>query len=470
MRPKAVLGAIVLVACGNGEPDPSPGGPSLGPDGSIVLPDAGPTFEVEPQDGEPPCAADTKVAERAALDLLVMLDSSESMESRTEAGTPKWQVVKGALSAFARDEASAGIGVALSFFPVMPPAPRRCVSGNNECGTFGPCLVERYCPFGALIDASALADRVPCRGDGQCPGTTCQSLGWCANDPASFCTKPSGSSVDCGGGKGACLAIGRCEKRTDLCEVSAYVTPKVPFALLPAGANAFGAALDDKQPDGTTPTLVALTGAIEAAKARRTSAPDRKVAILFVTDGLPTSCDPKLDPSPGASDPRNVAGLEAVAKSGVASDVSTYVIGVFSKEEESAARPILDRLAAAGGTNKATIVGTGATAGDQLRDALATARGAAIPCDLALPAASSGAVDFGRVNVQYTPAGGSAVTIPYVEVPGRCDPTRGGWHYDVAPSAGTPTRLRLCPASCAATKGRDGRLDTAYGCATEIIR
>jgi hypothetical protein len=48
-----------------------------------------------------------------------------------------------------------------------------------------------------------------------------------------------------------------------------------------------------------------------------------------------------------------------------------------------------------------------------------------------------------------------------------CDPSRGGWHYDVDPATGTPTSIRVCPASCekiqrdTATKD-----DLVFGCLT----
>jgi hypothetical protein len=51
----------------------------------------------------------------------------------------------------------------------------------------------------------------------------------------------------------------------------------------------------------------------------------------------------------------------------------------------------------------------------------------------------------------------------------RCDPTRGGWYYDVDPAAGTPTKVLLCEATCKKTKATpDLSLELRFGCKTII--
>jgi hypothetical protein len=80
-----------------------------------------------------------------------------------------------------------------------------------------------------------------------------------------------------------------------------------------------------------------------------------------------------------------------------------------------------------------------------------------------------GAIDFTRVNVVYTGAGGPDELV-YVESAGKCDPMRGGWYYDIPPSQGTPTRILVCDASCRHFKG-DGsaKVDLLFGCTTRVI-
>jgi Mg-chelatase subunit ChlD len=101
-------------------------------------------------------------------------------------------------------------------------------------------------------------------------------------------------------------------------------------------------------PRGEPPTGSALRGACRYAAARRLSAPDRRVAVLLVTDGEPqtkvsmATCDATL---PDAV---------AAAQDCLAGGVRTYVLGVG---------PALDNLgqiAAAGGTMHAYLVASGA--------------------------------------------------------------------------------------------------------------
>ena len=67
--------------------------------------------------------------------------------------------------------------------------------------------------------------------------------------------------------------------------------------------------------------------------------------------------------------------------------------------------------------------------------------------------------DYAKVNVQYT-SNGKPTTIYYVANAGACDPTSGGWYYDVNPTKGEPTKISLCPASCNALKNdAGGRID-----------
>jgi hypothetical protein len=76
------------------------------------------------------------------------------------------------------------------------------------------------------------------------------------------------------------------------------------------------------------------------------------------------------------------------------------------------------------------------------------------PCVFLLPRPSSGTLDYGKVNVRLTTVT-ELITLPYVADSAACD-SRGGWYYDVDPSAGTPSQIILCPASCARLKATAG--------------
>jgi hypothetical protein len=91
-----------------------------------------------------------------------------------------------------------------------------------------------------------------------------------------------------------------------------------------------------------------------------------------------------------------------------------------------------------------------------------------VPCVYDIPADPSGqTIDFNKVNVSYkADANAPEEIIPHV--PGGlpdCDAT-GGWYYDDPQS---PTKIILCPATCAHVQGSStGRVSVKFGCATII--
>ncbi len=91
-----------------------------------------------------------------------------------------------------------------------------------------------------------------------------------------------------------------------------------------------------------------------------------------------------------------------------------------------------------------------------------------IPCEFDLPEPPAGEMlDFGRVNIRYTPDSGDSQIYPYVGSDDGADCTNGGWYYD-DPRA--PTRIILCPSSCNEVTGTGGgRVDVELGCQTFII-
>jgi hypothetical protein len=105
----------------------------------------------------------------------------------------------------------------------------------------------------------------------------------------------------------------------------------------------------------------------------------------------------------------------------------------------------------------------------ELLSALATIRGAQLACEFQIPEPEAGkTLDYSQVNVEFTDAGDSE-TLFYWPDPDDCDETRGGWYYDVAPGAGTPSKIVACPASCARFQNAaNGSVSIALGCATVV--
>lgn len=218
-------------------------------------------------------------------------------------------------------------------------------------------------------------------------------------------------------------------------------------------------------PSGGTPTAPALEGGLDFTKDEADSdLPDNaKVAILFTTDGVPDGCyDNNGDPisrTGGTSAAELEPSLDA-ANAAVAAGVPLYVLGIGGNTEFD----ILDQIAAVAGTNGGSAfkidAGNPGDVGGQMLAALAAIRGEQLSCELPLPAPPEGeALDFNKINVVYTPAGGEDVVLP------RSDDCadNNGWHYD-DPSA--PTSIQLCDGACETAKG-SGELKIVLGCATQ---
>ncbi len=88
-----------------------------------------------------------------------------------------------------------------------------------------------------------------------------------------------------------------------------------------------------------------------------------------------------------------------------------------------------------------------------------------VPCIYDIPPPDGGGeIDFGKVNVEYTPDGGSTQEILYVASPADCGPN-GGWYYD---DPSMPAQILLCEATCNAVQSVDGEMKVKFGCATKI--
>lgn len=87
--------------------------------------------------------------------------------------------------------------------------------------------------------------------------------------------------------------------------------------------------------------------------------------------------------------------------------------------------------------------------------------GTVLPCsyDVAAPAGELLEIDAGRVNVFFTPAGGSRTLVPGRDAASDCG-DGPGWYWPAQPATG---RVELCPASCGLI---DGAVELEFGCLT----
>jgi hypothetical protein len=127
------------------------------------------------------------------------------------------------------------------------------------------------------------------------------------------------------------------------CYVPNYVTPEVEIATLPGNAPAIIQAIGNHSPTTFTPTEAALRGAVEHMKAWGPAHPGRQPAVVLVTDGFPTECDPQ--------DPLLIA---QIAKEAFDNDpkVMTFVVGL----ETGGSLSNLNSIAQAGGTGQVHLV------------------------------------------------------------------------------------------------------------------
>jgi hypothetical protein len=451
-------------AGGTGGSTTGTGGNSSGAGGNIGPLDA--------SDLDGACAASSIGAQPVPLDLYFLMDSSKSMLDQTGAGTTKWAAVSSALNTFFTDSGSAGLGVALKYFPdEQPGAPATCTM-TSDCtvsGTsYGACDRRETCvsASGSTSEVSPLCVNAATDCSGGTPD--CALIQQCGTN--SYCAAgPSAPTNACSG----CTTFpGYCHLR-DICASSDYATPNVAIGTLPGAAGGLATSLSGHTPDGYTPTGPALTGAVSWAQQQLTSNPGHKVAIVLVTDGLPGGFIPGFPPAECA--PSDIPGISAILSAAATgtTPILTFVVGIFNpgSAEGMLAPENLMSLATAGGTGSAVVIDvTQNTVTQQLHDALTQAQTKAIACSYKIPPSSSGGtgLDYTKVNVQFTSGTGTSTTVGHTSSSAAC--AQGGWYYDIDPSVGTPTQIIACPSTCTTFNADiSGHVEIVLGCATISI-
>jgi Mg-chelatase subunit ChlD len=237
------------------------------------------------------------------------------------------------------------------------------------------------------------------------------------------------------------------------CEDALYTSPAVPVSL---DHEPVIQSLDARTPTGETPTAPALRGACSYASDWKREHQGRGVVILLVTDGKPEA--PVSCSSGGCCPTIDDAESAAFACHDDAPHVPTYVLGVGPELD------LLNRIAVAGGTKRAYLVGNEDVAANVFL-ALSKIRGdAAIPCKLEIPVAPPGdSLDFAAVNLLEGQSGDDCLLpLHHVGEASNCG-DGPGWYYD---DSAAPMSVELCPASCASVSRPGSRLRFSVGCAT----
>jgi hypothetical protein len=239
----------------------------------------------------------------------------------------------------------------------------------------------------------------------------------------------------------------------DSCDPAVYAQPAIEIAPLPGVGSMITASLAAHTlPDTSTPTPPALQGAINHATDWAKAHSSDVTIVILATDGDPSECG-------DTSGNSLLQQVENIAAAGVAQTpkILTFVIGVGTDTSN------LNGIAMAGGTGSAFIVDTSMNVSQQFLAALNKIRGAALGCQYKIPVPQGGgAVNFQEVNVQFTPASGNPIVVPYVSDKSKCPSSGNAWYYD---NASNPTEILLCTTTCG-TVSAGGQVDVLTGCQT----
>jgi uncharacterized protein YegL len=298
----------------------------------------------------------------------------------------------------------------------------------------GPCVTTSAEARRVPLDIIFLIDRSGSMAGPKWNGTKA-ALTTFFNDPASA-------------GIGAGMVYFPAQK-PDQCNPTDYAMLDVPIGVLPMNAFDLTNSIPFEALGWGTPTYAGLKGALMAATAYQDKHPTHKVIVVLATDGDPNGCQPT------AID--EIAGLATSANS--YNGVRTYVIGVAGSTIAN-----LDKIAAAGGTTATYDITKDIS---EFSAKMAEIRTEALGCDFEIPPPPNGQqLDPDRVNFTYTPKGmGSPKILPRADDLADCN-GQPGWYYD---SNVGPTKIVLCPASCATVQAdTSAMVSVLFGCNSVI--
>ncbi len=242
--------------------------------------------------------------------------------------------------------------------------------------------------------------------------------------------------------------------------------PSVLLSLVDAAhLTAIDASIDAVVPKGATPIIGGVTLGYAHLFTDDLAAGNDFVVLL--TDGAET-CAPEL----------KAAMIAQTVPDALSANIRTFVIGAPGSEP---ARAFLSQIAFAGGTAKDAACLHDAMPEDvgdchfdmtdpnldfatSLNAALEKISGQALSCELDVPSAVGGDVDYDKVNVTFTPSQGP--DIPFFADSSPCDTSSNGWQYNAA-----KTKILLCGDACKIAKSDPkGKISIALGCATQVAQ
>ncbi len=246
----------------------------------------------------------------------------------------------------------------------------------------------------------------------------------------------------------------------DQCAVGEYAKPALPMAMVGDSEPDIENTLNARRMSGGTPIVQALQGVGAYATDWAKAHDDHRTVIVVATDGVPddTCAISSLNP------PNDIVNAAKIARS-LATGTPPLPVFVIGVGEELDA---LNGIADAGGTGSAVLIADGASAQEQLVDALRNIQKKSLGCEYVVPKDTTSRIDYDTVNVDYTEAG-KTTSFYYASDPKDCSlKPESTWYYD-DPKA--PTKVVLCPDTCTEVgKAKTARIDIAYGCKRREVR
>jgi hypothetical protein len=426
------------------------------------------------------CAEESHATGLTPVDIVLLIDRGYSTDTpltkpsvdggapeRIENNLTRWVLLREVLLDFLRDPRSAGMNVGLQFMPwvgekTVCTTDEDCPGGMSRSGVLN-CLQDKVCtgglPWGCFANSGAVtADG--CVAGERCITGQCSFTGHDCFDVGKPCPTKAANDM--------CLPRKRlCRGSSISCDYEKYDKLAVDFSPLPAQTAPLVERLLQTAPSGLPNIGPAVDHSLKVLKARLADPANanHRAALVLITDNLPSvTCLP-----PSATLTGDLMA-EALANK---PSIRSYVLGVIGDEAKNPKIvPGWTEMAQKGGTTAPFIVKPDADFLTKFQSTLDEIRGLALPCEFAIPAMTSGPIDYGKVNLHWKGEAGEQ-EVPYVASAQRCDANKGGWYYDVDPAAevgATPSRVVACPTTCQRFKADSkASVDLRYGCKTRGI-
>ncbi|MEM9864164.1 MAG: hypothetical protein AAF938_21370, partial [Myxococcota bacterium] len=333
-------------------------------------------------------------------------------------------------------------------------APRSC-RGATGCGLGVPCrpAVGTCSLSGERCFETCAPEAGECLYPGLC--STARRRTFCSVTSA-------GVAGTCPGDSGPCLRAGECA-RVSRCNSVNYTVPEVSIDRLPANSAAIADALVSRGSIGNTPTLPAVSGVLQLARAHRDRHPRNKIVMVLATDGLPSACDPSVPDDPERDPSAGIEAPAAVLAQGRADGIESLIVGVFERDQEVEARTNLSRLAQAGGTGEAFVVTTDDDVSERLFELLSSFRQTIRSCVYAIP--DVGSVPEPNALQVHILANGTRRELERVDGQVDCASVPAGFFFEQDLEGGArPGFIELCPASCAEAEARGAQVHMSADC------